>query len=131
MRSSSVEKIPGYSGFVPYKGDLIGLTTGESNRLAQATYQQERDNRGGNSRLGQSGAAIVGGGTKIAPGRTQTIDASVLKPQRAMMVSNLSKNSKTWMCGPQHETRNQSIPGYTGFIPGVQSENQFSNSYAK
>lgn len=47
------------------------------------------------------------------------------------MVSNNSKHSKTWLCGPQHEIKNQSIPGYTGFIPGIQAENQFSISYAK
>jgi hypothetical protein len=104
MRSASVEKIPGYSGFVPYKSDLIGLTTGESNRLAQATYQTEKEARSGNNRLGRLGAEIVGGDRK-APTRTTTIDSGVLKPQRAMVVSNHSKNSKTWMCGPQHETR--------------------------
>lgn len=46
------------------------------------------------------------------------------------MVSNLSKYSTTWLNGPAHEIRNQCIPGYTGFIPSVQAENQFSNSYA-
>lgn len=32
--------------------------------------------------------------------------------------------------GPTHEIRNQSLPGYTGFIPSVKAENIFSTTYA-
>ena len=32
--AQNAQKIPGYSGHIPFKQDLIGLTTGESNRLA-------------------------------------------------------------------------------------------------
>jgi len=32
--------------------------------------------------------------------------------------------------GPTHEIRNQAVPGYTGFIPGVKAENVFSRTYA-
>lgn len=52
-------------------------------------------------------------------------------PEKSLAVSNLSKFSRSWIAGPQHEIRNQCIPGYTGFIPGVQAENVFSKSYAK
>ena len=34
------------------------------------------------------------------------------------------------MNGPKHNIRNQSVPGYTGFIPGVKAENLFGKSYA-
>ena len=63
--------------------------------------------------------------------RNSQVSFEKLYPQRAMMVSNNSKNAQTWMCGPQHEIKNQSIPGYTGFIPGIHAENVFSISYAK
>jgi len=53
------------------------------------------------------------------------------KAERGMQVSNLSRYSQSWMCGPQHDVRMQQVPGYTGFISGVKSENQFSNGYAK
>ena len=41
-----------------------------------------------------------------------------------------SKNSATWVNGPNHEIRNQCIPGYTGFISGVKAENVFAQSYS-
>ena len=47
------------------------------------------------------------------------------------MVGNASKTSTTWMNGPTHNIRNQCVPGYTGFISGVKSENLFSKSYAE
>ena len=42
----------------------------------------------------------------------------------------MSKTSVTWMNGPQHEIRNQCIPGYTGFVSGINSENLFGKSYS-
>jgi len=47
------------------------------------------------------------------------------------MVGNLSRYSRTWINGPQHNIREQRIPGYTGFIPGIRSENVFSQTYTK
>jgi hypothetical protein len=48
-----------------------------------------------------------------------------------MANGNNSKESATWICGPRHSIRQQRIPGYTGFISGMTSENVFSKSYAK
>lgn len=48
-----------------------------------------------------------------------------------MIVTGMrSKDSKTWINGPTHEIRNQCLPGYTGFIPGVKAENVFSTTYS-
>ena len=46
------------------------------------------------------------------------------------MIGNNSRESNTWLNGPKHNIRNQCVPGYTGFISGVKSENLFSKSYA-
>lgn len=46
------------------------------------------------------------------------------------MIGNRSKDAKSWINGPTHEIRNQCLPGYTGFIPGIQAENVFSTTYA-
>ena len=35
------------------------------------------------------------------------------------------------MCGPKDDIREQRIPGYTGFRPGVQAENMFGKSFSK
>lgn len=47
-----------------------------------------------------------------------------------MMIGNHSKDAKSWLNGPTHEIRNQCLPGYTGFIPGIKAENVFSTTYA-
>ena len=44
---------------------------------------------------------------------------------------NWSKYASNWIAGPTHEVCMQHIPGYTGHVPGVISENIFSKSYAK
>ena len=50
--------------------------------------------------------------------------------QHKMILGNRSRDAKTWINGPTHEIRNQCLPGYTGFIPGVKAENIFSTTYA-
>jgi hypothetical protein len=42
---------------------------------------------------------------------------------------NQSRFAKNWACGPNHMIRNQQVPGYTGHIKGLISENLFSKSY--
>jgi hypothetical protein len=42
-----VHKLPGYTGFQPYKGDCIGLTTGAANRHSESTFNATKT--GGNS----------------------------------------------------------------------------------
>jgi hypothetical protein len=44
---------------------------------------------------------------------------------------NWSKYAKNWVAGPNHEVVKQHVPGYTGHVPGVFSENLFAKSYAR
>jgi len=92
---NSGDKIPGYSGYVPFKYDNVGLTCGQSNRIAEAAYRENLQPRGKDNYA------------SIDPNsRTAYVNAEHKTPQKIMMVSNSSKNSKTWLCGPQHEIRN-------------------------
>ena len=50
--------------------------------------------------------------------------------QKKIILGNRSRDAKTCINGPTHEIRNQCLPGYTGFIPGVKAENIFSTTYA-
>ena len=34
-------KIPGYTGFMPYKNDIVGLTTGKANLVSKETHENE------------------------------------------------------------------------------------------
>ena len=110
---SFAEKIPGYCGHIPYKGDYYGLTTGNLNRVAQGVH---------NTRNGFSTAAsqvLASSKSAMSLQRSTMVDPSILKPEKQLMVSNFSKNSKSWINGPAHEIRSQCIPGYTGYIQGV------------
>ena len=62
--------------------------------------------------------------------RSMSIDGSNEKRQKMESLGKRSKDSVTWVNGPNHEIRNQCIPGYTGFISGVKAENVFATSYS-
>ena len=62
--------------------------------------------------------------------RSTMVDGSNEPFQESKMIGNNSRESNTWLNGPKHNIRNQCVPGYTGFIAGVKSENLFSKSYA-
>jgi hypothetical protein len=88
MRSG--EKIPGYSGYVPFKFENVGVTCGQSNRIAEAAYRDS---------LMPKGKEVYS--SSIDPNsRTSYVNSEYRTPQKQMMVSNASKNSKTWLCGP-------------------------------
>lgn len=62
--------------------------------------------------------------------RSNSINTLNESPQNQLILGMRSKDAKTWINGPTHEIRNQALPGYTGFIPGVKSENVFSTTYS-
>ena len=59
-----------------------------------------------------------------------SIDGANEARQNMASFGKRSKDSVTWVNGPKHEIRNQCIPGYTGFISGVKSENVYGKSYS-
>jgi hypothetical protein len=42
MNSQAQSNIPGYSGHIPFKNHLVGLTTGAGNRVAAEQYKETR-----------------------------------------------------------------------------------------
>jgi len=124
MRSG--EKIPGYSGFIPFKRDHIGLTTGQSNQQAALNYLAIKDP------MSNAARNIKDTHSKefFAASRSMSVDGTNEGVQKKSAVGMNSKDSVTWVNGPNHEIRNQCIPGYTGFIAGVKAENVFAKSYA-
>lgn len=59
-----------------------------------------------------------------------SINGSNEKHHKMASFGKRSKESVTWVNGPKHEIRNQCIPGYTGFISGVKSENVYATNYS-
>jgi len=43
---NSGNKIPGYTGYVPYRYENIGLTVGASNRVSEGIYRGALTNKG-------------------------------------------------------------------------------------
>ena len=77
-----------------------------------------------------SGAAILQQARVSQTMRSTSIDGTNESPQKIAMRGNMSKTSCTWMNGPTHEIRNQCVPGYTGFVSGINSENLYGKSYS-
>lgn len=44
---NSSQKIPGYAGHIPFKGEYFGLTTGNLNRVAEESYKTVCSPKGG------------------------------------------------------------------------------------
>ena len=107
--------LPGYTGHVPSKNERFGATAGQiqSEILSDRgrhpiTIERFQDD----SRRLYSSRFVP----KIDKNKT--------------IYGNYSRFAKNWACGPNHTVRNQMVPGYTGHIKGLISENIFSQSYA-
>ena len=77
-----------------------------------------------------SGAAILQQQKVAQQMRSTSVDGTNESPQKVAMRGNMSRTSCTWMNGPTHEIRNQCVPGYTGFVSGINSENLYGKSYS-
>ena len=92
----------GYTGHVPKKRQLYGMTTGETWRLL-------KDNSGVDKFY--KGNHIVG----------------ALRQQN----NSVWYTDNNWIGGPTDKLQSQYVPGYTGHVPALKAENLFAKSYAK
>lgn len=121
--------IPGYTGYVPFKSEFIGSTTGVSNRAAEQVYRAYARDAKSFSRTGEAILALQNEGEVLS--RSNTVNNNNQSSHLKKMIGNRSKESVTWINGPMHEVRNQCIPCYTGHIEGVKSENVFGQTFAR
>lgn len=124
---NSGSKIPGYTGFVPFKSEFFGTTSSQSNKQAEEVYKVSSASGKDFAKVGRTILEIQNGNVVS---RSHTVDGGIEQEERRMMIGNKSKNATSWLQGPTHEIRNQCLPGYTGFIPGVKAENAFAVTYA-
>lgn len=68
MQVDNSHKLPGYTGHVPFRGDLVGLTTGEANRQSQNSFNLTAG-KGRNSGFNQTAAMMLSGSPQ--PNKTQ------------------------------------------------------------
>jgi hypothetical protein len=114
--ANASKNIPGYTGFVPFKSEFFGKTVCASNRNAEHIYRY----RESSPKIGTIVNELT---TNAVKGRSNSINPERLTAMQKLALSTRSRDSVTWVNGPTHEIRNQCLPGYTGFIPGVKSEN--------
>ena len=108
--------LPGYTGHVPSKTERFGSTAGNIKR-------EILDDAGKHPVNLEKYSRIHDGNRLYSPNFTPAID------KNKQIYSNISRYSKNWVCGPNHEIRHQHVPGYTGHIKGLVSENLFANSF--
>ncbi len=97
--------LPGYTGHVPAKNDLFGLTAGEANRMINRTS------------LGEGGSLPR---STLRDTRSFIRDAHPRALQEAersdaIKFGNMSRGAKNWIAGPNHEIYNQHVPGKREF----------------
>lgn len=110
------EYLPGYTGHVPSKNERFGATAGQIKREI----------------LADSGKHPIILDSLRERDDSKRLYASTFVPpidDNKIIYGNLSRYAKNWMNGPNHQIRNQFVPGYTGHIKGLISENLFAGSY--
>ena len=85
------EYLPGYTGHVPKKNDMFGLTAGEVNRVLVS--------RGGSYDATSQGMGRTSRHLTCSP----ALDA--------LRYGNKSRKAANWIGGPTHDTYSQHIPG--------------------
>lgn len=111
------EYLPGYTGHVPSKNERFGASAGQIQREI----------------LGDGGKHPIVLESLKERNETGRLYSSSFVPsidKNKIVFGNRSRYAKNWINGPNHEIRNQQVPGYTGHIKGLVSENLFAGSYA-
>ena len=111
---------PGYTGHVPHKKNLFGVTTGNANKILVT--------KNGTKKFEAEGARHAGACSNI--GKRNKSAGAALRTNH-LKYGNWSKHAVNWISGPNHEIRYQQVPGYTGHVPGIKSENLHAKSYAR
>lgn len=111
------EYLPGYTGHVPSKNERFGATAGQIKREILAD---------------QGKHPIILDSLRERDDSKRLYSSTFVPPidDNKIIYGNLSRYAKNWMNGPNHQIRNQFVPGYTGHIKGLISENLFAASYA-
>ena len=108
--------MPGYTGHVPTKVDRFGASQGQIKREILAdkgSYKTMLDKiRMRNNR-----------------GRMHSQNKMPSLKQDKLIYGNLSIFAKNWVGGPTHEIREQHVPGYTGHVKGLISENLHGDTF--
>ena len=106
--------MPGYTGHVPSKNERFGGTAGNIQREI----------------LTDKGIHPVNFKPSIsALSRLYCDNATPKVNKNKETFGNLSRFAPNWTCGPKHMIRQHRVPGYTGHVKGLISENLHSQTF--
>lgn len=119
------EYFPGYSGHIPMKNEIIGMTVGATNDQIKSILNRQPPFED------QLIPSPLDDYTYY--GKSYFCDnfSKDYKLEEDQIFSNKSKDAKTWINGSKYRIYPQHIPGYTAHIPGKESSNIFGKSYSK
>ena len=105
-------KLPGYTGHVPFRNECIGLTTGNANKESQIQYETFTDSMRTKKGKGKDLLSMTGSSLlmkqKVGMLRDEKLsDYQAYQSEKSKTYGTNSKNSISWMCGPQHQIRAQ------------------------
>lgn len=115
------EYLPGYTGHVPKKNDVYGCTAGDINKIiTQTGYKPSNYD-----------VDIAVGKPSFAKREFYSNAPATDKFNEALQFGNHSKHGDNWLGGPTNNVKAQHIPGYSGYVPQIKSENIYAQSFAK
>ena len=113
--------MPGYTGFVPRKNDVYGCTAGDINRIiTQTGYKPSNYD-----------VEVTVGKPQFATRALYSDPPAQDENNKDLQYGNHSKHGENWLGGPTQNVKAQHIPGYSGYIPKINSENLYGKSFAK
>ena len=113
--------LPGYTGFVPRKNDVYGCTQGDINRIiTQTGYKPSNYD-----------VEVTQGKPQFAQRTLYSAPPEQDVANKALVGSNFSAKGENWIGGPTQNLQAQHIPGYSGFVPKIGSENLHGKSFAR
>lgn len=116
------EYLPGYTGHVPYKSEIYGCTAGDINKII--TGQTEKTSN-------YDVDAVVAKPASFAQRDLYSVRPPVDHNSENVKYGNHSKAGENWLGGPTNNIKAQHVPGYSGFVPHLKSENLIGKSFAK
>ena len=115
------EYLPGYTGHVPKKNDIYGCTAGDINKIIAKTSDKPSN----------YDVDVSVGKPSFATREFYSSPPATDKEGEAVQYGNNSKLGSNWLGGPTSNLKAQHIPGYSGYVPQIKSENLFGKSFAR